>query len=45
MELLEKERVEANAHNLSSSNLAFETLGLLFVLIHDKKLNLSLSGC
>jgi hypothetical protein len=43
MKLLGKERVEAIAHDLLHSNLGFETLGLLFVLIYDQKLNPNLS--
>jgi hypothetical protein len=43
MKLLEKERVEADANELLRSNLGFETLGLLFVLIYDQKLNPNLS--
>jgi hypothetical protein len=43
MKLLVIERVEAIAHELLHSNLGFETLGLLFVLIYDQKLNPNLS--
>jgi hypothetical protein len=43
MKLLEKERVEADANELLDSNLGLETLGLLFVLIYDQKLNPNLS--
>jgi hypothetical protein len=43
MELLEREKVVSNAHDLLDSNIAFETLGLLFVLIYDQKLNPNLS--
>jgi hypothetical protein len=43
MELLEREKIVSNAHDLLGSNIAFETLGLLFVLIYDQKLNPNLS--
>jgi hypothetical protein len=43
MKLLGKERVEAGANELLDSNIGFETLGLLFVLIYDQKLNPNLS--
>jgi hypothetical protein len=43
MKLLGKERVEAGANELLRFNIGFETLGLLFVLIYDQKLNPNLS--
>jgi hypothetical protein len=43
MELLEREKILSNAHDLLGSNISFETLGLLFVLIYDQKLNPNLS--
>jgi hypothetical protein len=43
MELLEREKIVSNAHDLLGSNISFETLGLLFVLIYDQKLNPNLS--
>jgi len=40
---IEKNSCSSNAHDLLHSRLEFETLGLLYVLIHDQKLNPNLS--
>jgi hypothetical protein len=43
MEVLKMKGRKCNAHDLLRSNISFETLGLLFVLIYDQKLNPNLS--
>lgn len=43
METVEKKGCDINAHDLLHFKLGFETLGLLYALIHDEKLNLNLT--